>query len=171
MKRKVLVLNQDYQPISVCNVQRGFLLVFLNKAELLSEVEHHALRTVTRCYPMPSVIKLHNYVHIPYKGVVLTRQNIFKRDGFECQYCGNEENLTIDHVVPRSKKGKSTWKNLVTACKTCNSVKGDYSPEEAGLNLKAAPFKPSYVIFLRDFSGYKYEEWMPFLKLSVNGHS
>lgn len=171
MQRKVLVLNQDYQPISVCTVQRGFLLVFLNKAELLTKVAHQPLRTVTAEFPMPSVIKLHNYVKIPYKGVVLTRQNIFKRDGFECKYCGKEEDLTIDHVIPRSKNGKSTWKNLVTACKTCNSLKGDFTPEEAGLRLRTQPFKPSYVLFLRDFSGYKYEEWFPFLKLGVNGHT
>lgn len=171
MKRKVLVLNQDFQPISVCTVQRGFLLVFLNKAELLTKVAQESLRTVTKQFPMPSVIKLRNYVHIPYKGVVLTRQNIFKRDGFECKYCGNEEDLTIDHIIPRSKNGKSTWKNLVTACKSCNSIKGDYTPEEAGMNLMAEPFKPSYVLFLRDFSGYKYDEWVPFLKLGMNGHS
>lgn len=169
MKRKVLVLNQDYSPMSVCNVQRGFLLIYLRKAELISEVVNCPLRTVSKYYPMPSVIKLHHYVNIPYRGVVLTRQNVFKRDGYECQYCGNGDDLTIDHVVPRSRKGQSSWKNLVTACKNCNAVKGDCTPEEAGLKLKNEPFKPSYVLFLRDFSGYKYKEWVPYLKRGING--
>jgi 5-methylcytosine-specific restriction endonuclease McrA len=74
-------------------------------------------------FPMPSVIRLNRYVNAPYKGVNLTRQNIFKRDNFECQYCGTRRDLTIDHVVPRAKGGLDSWLNLVTACKRCNAKK------------------------------------------------
>lgn len=163
IQRRVLVLNQDYSPITVCSVQKAFLLVFLKKAELVTSAANAALRSVSKVYPLPSVVRLAHYVSIPYKGVMLTRQNVFKRDSFQCQYCGTEKNLTLDHVVPRSKGGKSTWANLVTACQRCNARKGDYSPEEAGLKLKVRPFRPSYVMFLRDFSGFSYEEWQPYL--------
>jgi 5-methylcytosine-specific restriction endonuclease McrA len=117
---------------------------------------------------MPAVIKLRNYVNVPYKGVVLTRQNVFKRDGFMCQYCGTRKDLTLDHVVPKARGGKSTWVNLITACKKCNTRKGDYAPEEIGFSLKNFPYRPSYVLFLRDFSGYAHDEWIPYLKTGTN---
>ncbi|TRX62113.1 HNH endonuclease [Fulvivirga sp. M361] len=163
MKRKVLVLNQDYSPISVCTVQRAFLLTFLRKTEMVAPANGYRLRSVSQSFPMPAVIRLTKYVNVPYKGVALSRQNIFKRDQFECQYCGTRSELTLDHVVPRSKGGKSSWDNLVTACRRCNTHKGDDSPEMAGISLRCRPFKPSYVLFLRDFSGFHCEEWMPYL--------
>ena len=167
MKQKVLVLNQDYCPISVCTVQRAFLLTYLNKTETVATANGHKIRSVSKSFPMPSVIRLTRYVNVPYKGVALTRHNVFKRDQFECQYCGTKDDLTLDHVVPRSKGGKSSWDNLVTACKRCNARKGDYSPDQAGVKLKNLPFKPSYVIFLRDYSGFHCEEWKPFLPVKA----
>jgi len=168
MNKRVLVLNQDFSPVSICTIQRAFLLVYLDKADLVTRANGSMIRTVTRSFPMPSVIRLKNYVHIPYKGVVLTRQNVFKRDGFRCQYCGTSRDLTLDHVVPKAKGGKTTWVNLVTACKTCNARKGDYTPEEIGLTILTRPFRPSYVMFLRDYSGYAYEEWIPYLKTGTD---
>lgn len=168
IKRRVLVLNQDFNPISICTVQRAFLLVYFEKAELLTRLNGYALRTVNRSYPMPSVIKLRNYVNIPFKGVELSRQNVFKRDGYKCQYCGTDDDLTLDHIYPKAKGGKTTWVNLITACKTCNTRKGDFTPEEIGLSIRNVPFKPSYVMFLREFSGYAYEEWIPYLKTGTN---
>ncbi|QSE97152.1 HNH endonuclease [Fulvivirga lutea] len=165
MNRKVLVLNQDNSPISVCTVQRAFLLNYLRKSELVQPANGYKLRSITQSFPMPAVIRLNKYVNVPYKGVALTRQNIFRRDNFQCQYCGQSKDLTLDHVIPRSKGGKSVWANLVTACKRCNTKKGDNSPEQADLLLKTKPFKPSYVLFLRDFSGMFCEEWKPYLKV------
>ncbi len=159
----VLVLNQDFTPISICTVQRAFLLVFLNKAEMLSEKPDASLRSINQHFPFPSVIRILQYAHIPYKGVVLTRHNVFKRDGFLCQYCGDNKELTLDHLVPRSKGGKSTWTNLVTACKSCNARKGDYSPDQAGLRLVRKPIKPSYVMFLRATTSEMRQDWIPFL--------
>jgi 5-methylcytosine-specific restriction endonuclease McrA len=163
MSRKVLVLNQDYSALTLCTVPKAFILLFLNKAELVNEVENHYLHTISSRYPMPSVIRLFSYIHLPYKGVVLTRQNIFKRDNFQCQYCTMDQDLTLDHVLPRSRGGKSSWDNLVTACKMCNSRKGDYTPEEAGMPLLNSPFKPSFVLFLREFNGAFDENWAPYL--------
>jgi 5-methylcytosine-specific restriction endonuclease McrA len=161
---RALVLNYDYSPVGVCTVERAFLLIYRDKAEQVQAFENFELRTVSRSFSMPAVVRLLRYVNIPYKSVELTRNNIFKRDGFECQYCGSESDLTLDHVIPRSKGGPSNWKNLVTACKTCNAQKGNFSPEQAGLPLKQAPFKPSYVMFLRDFSGFEFDEWRPYLQ-------
>ncbi len=159
----VLVLNQDFTPISVCSVQRAFLLVWLKKAEMLTEKSDAVLRTVDKCFPFPSVIRILQYAHIPYKGVVLTRHNVFKRDAYACQYCGTSKDLTLDHLVPRSKGGKSTWTNLVTACKSCNARKGDFSPDQVGLRLIRKPIRPTYVMFLRSTTNKMREDWIPFL--------
>lgn len=165
--RKVLILNQDYRALTVCSVQKAFILVFLKKAELVAESANVSLRTVTAHYPMPSIIRLFRYVNLPYKGVMLSRQNIFKRDGGKCQYCSSTRDLTLDHVIPRSRGGKSSWDNLVTACKSCNSKKGDFTPEEANMPLLRQPFKPSFIMFLRDFSGPVEENWKPYLGKKV----
>lgn len=162
---KVLVLNNDFTPLTVCSVYRAFLLVFTSKAEMISSDKGRFLRSITKSFPKPSVIRIKKYINIPYKGVVLTRHNIFKRDNHECQYCGLSKDLTLDHLIPRSKGGKSSWKNLVTACKKCNAKKGDYSPEQAGLILKRAPEKPSYIMFLRTSNGNLKEDWLPYLKI------
>ena len=159
----VLVLNQDYSPLTICTVQRAFMLVFLNKADLINEVEDKKLRSISQSFPFPSVIKIKQYVTMPYKGVVMSRHNIFKRDDGKCQYCGTTKDLTIDHIIPRSKGGKSTWTNLVTACKRCNSRKSDYSLDKVGMKLRKAPIKPSYLMFLKMNMGVYREDWAPFL--------
>lgn len=163
MGRKVLVLNQDYSALAVCSVPKAFLLVYLKKADLISENTSACLRSVSESFPMPSIIRLHKYVYMPYRGVMLNRQNIFRRDAHQCQYCGRSEDLTLDHVFPKSRGGRSTWDNLTTACKRCNSKKGDCTPEEAEMPLARKPFKPSFIMFLRDFSGVLPEDWLPYL--------
>ena len=136
MNQRVLVLNQDYTPLTVCSVQRAFLLIYLEKAELISDFNGQFLRTVTACYPKPAVVRISNYISIPYKDVELSRQNVFKRDSHSCQYCGTNKDLTLDHVLPRSRKGRSSWTNLVTACKSCNARKGNALPERNRIYLK-----------------------------------
>jgi 5-methylcytosine-specific restriction endonuclease McrA len=163
MNTRVLVLNQDFSPLMVCSVERAFILVYLKKSELVRPANGYKLRSVTQSFPMPSVIRLNRYVNAPYKGVNLTRQNIFKRDGNECQYCGTRKELTIDHVTPRARGGVDSWTNLVTACKKCNTKKGDYTPEEAGMYLRKKPAKPSYSIFLKDHLNDQGSEWDAFL--------
>jgi 5-methylcytosine-specific restriction endonuclease McrA len=103
MNNRVLVLNQDDSPLMVCSVQRAFVLVYMNKSELVRPANGHRINSITQSYPMPSVIRLNRYVNAPYKGVSLTRQNVFKRDNFECQYCGTHKDLTLDHVIPSSR--------------------------------------------------------------------
>lgn len=159
----VLVLNQDYTPLTVCSVQRAFMLIFLKKADLITQTKGKQLRSISHSFPFPSVIRVKYYIHIPYKGVVMSRHNIFKRDGGRCQYCGTSKELTIDHVIPRSKGGKSIWTNLVTACQKCNSRKSDFSLDKIGMSLTKHPIKPSYITFLKMNNSARLDDWAPFL--------
>jgi 5-methylcytosine-specific restriction endonuclease McrA len=163
MGQKVLILNADYSVISICNVPKAFLLVYLNKAELVADIPFQNLKSVNSTYPFPSIIRLYHYVKVPYKGVVMTRQNLFRRDSNACVYCGSKSDLTIDHVYPKSRGGKTNWENLVTACRRCNSKKGHLTPDEAKMPMESPPFKPSFVMFVRDCSGSLQETWLPFL--------
>jgi len=167
--RKVLVLNQDFSALSVCSAYKAFILLHRNKAELVAEVEEMKFNTVASSFPMPSIIRLNKYINLPYRsGVMLNRQNVFKRDNFQCQYCGSPKDLTLDHVMPRSRGGKTSWDNLISACKPCNSKKGDFTPEEANMPLRSKPFKPSFVMFLRDFNGKVADDWKLYLGARVN---
>ena len=117
----VLVLNQNYQPLNVCNARRAFVLLGRGEAELL-ETGRGYVRTVSQRIPVPSVIRLIYMVKRPLVRRRLSRRAIFYRDGFKCQYCGKESNkdLTLDHVMPRSKGGLHEWENVVSACIPCN---------------------------------------------------
>ena len=142
VNRAVLVLNQNYEPLNVCNVRRAIVLVFDGKAEVL---EHHptAVKTPSRVFPSPSVIRMVYLIHRPRPRVKLTRREVFIRDGYTCQYCGRQAgDLTIDHVVPKSKGGTHAWDNLVSACKPCNHRKGGKSLGEARMTLRKAPIEP-----------------------------
>ncbi|ALJ00344.1 HNH endonuclease [Rufibacter tibetensis] len=163
MNDKVLLLNQDYSAIATCSLHKAFVLIYLQKAELIAEDQINVLRTVRRTFPRPLVIRLHRYVRVPYKGISLTRQNIMRRDRNRCQYCGSTRNLTLDHLLPRSRGGESTWYNLITACARCNSKKGDRTPEEVSMKLASKPFKPSLVSFLRESIQDAEHAWIPFL--------
>lgn len=166
MDASVLVLNQDYQPLSVCSVQRSVKLLFMDKAELLHDYPDRKIRTVSEEYSYPSVIRLRRYINLPYTNIVLSRRNIMKRDGNRCQYCGSHKNLTIDHVLPRSRGGRDTWENLVTACDDCNVKKGNRTPEEASMPLKKKPFRPVHITFLQSILGGVEDQWKPYLYLS-----
>ena len=166
MSGHVLVLNQDYSALTVCGVQRAILLMHLQKVHLVESVDGRYVRSPSTRFPWPSIVRLKTYAQVPYKRVMLSRKNVLKRDQNTCQYCGRERNLTIDHVVPKSRGGRDTWENLVAACVSCNNQKGDRTPEEAGMELARQPFRPSYVMFLRDFAGTIDEDWKPYLFLS-----
>ncbi|MBN8589745.1 MAG: HNH endonuclease [Rhodothermia bacterium] len=165
MDGHVLILNQDYRPIGVSTVQRAVTLVLLEKADLVADKSSRKIRAADFVFPFPSVIRLKRYVSVPYRNVILSRKNILRRDHFRCQYCQSTQRLTIDHVLPRSRGGKDTWENLVTACMPCNTRKGNRTPEEAGITLRYKPYRPSHVLFIRDYVGHLEDEWKPFLFL------
>jgi 5-methylcytosine-specific restriction endonuclease McrA len=115
-----LVLNQNYEPLNVCNARRALVLVDGGKAEVLEHAEL-PIRTPSRLFPRPSVIRLVYMIKRPRPRVRLTRREIFLRDHHACQYCGiRTRDLTLDHVVPRHRGGRHSWDNLVSACRTCN---------------------------------------------------
>ena len=137
MNGVVLVLNQNYEPLNVCNLPRAFRLVFGEKAEVI-EYDHQIIRTPRAEYHAPSVIRLQYQVRRPRPRVKLSRREIFSRDRHTCQYCGRQSHdLTLDHIVPRHRGGGHTWENLVTACKACNHRKGGKTLEEARFRLHA----------------------------------
>jgi len=110
------------------------------------------------------VVRLNDYIKVPYKKIILTRRNILKRDGHKCGYCGRADlPLTIDHVVPKSKGGYDSWENLVAACLPCNNRKGNRSPEEAKLKLKIKPYAPSHIMFIKNSAGRLDESWKQYL--------
>ena len=120
----VLVLNQNYEPLNVCNLPRAFRLVFGEKAEVI-EYDHQVIRTPRTEYRAPSVIRLQYQIRRPRPRVKLSRREVFARDRHTCQYCGRQSHdLTLDHIVPRHRGGGHTWENLVAACKPCNHRKG-----------------------------------------------
>ncbi|MCC9135149.1 HNH endonuclease [Pontibacter silvestris] len=163
MRDKALILNQDYSAIAVCTIQKAFLLVYLQKAELVSKAEGAFLHSISHSFPVPSVIRLQRYVKVPYYGISLSRHNIMRRDSYVCQYCGSMKNLTLDHLLPRSRGGATNWLNLVTACSRCNTRKGDRTPEEAGLKLQQKPVKPSLQSFLQLHLDNHNHDWRIYL--------
>ncbi len=166
MKGHVLVLNQDYSALTVCSVERAVVLMHLQKVHLVEAHDQRFVRSPSTRLPWPSIVRLKGYVRVPYKRVMLSRKNVLRRDRHACQYCGSRQRLTIDHVQPRSRGGKDTWENLATACVPCNNRKGNRTPKEAGMKLRREPFRPSYVMFLRDFVGSVNEGWKPYLFLT-----
>jgi 5-methylcytosine-specific restriction endonuclease McrA len=164
MSRKVLVLNHNYEPLSVCNVKKAVILLYLGKAELVEPYDGKFLHSVSVTIPFPSIVRLSIYVRVPFKKIVLSRKNILRRDGHRCQYCGRSDvSLTVDHIIPRARGGEDTWENLVCACVRCNNKKGDRAPAEAQMALVRKPIRPNHVMFLRDFVGEMDERWKPYL--------
>ncbi|MEM8638795.1 MAG: HNH endonuclease [Cyanobacteria bacterium P01_G01_bin.54] len=136
---KVLVLNASYEPLNITSWRRAIVLLLKNKAE---QLEYHTTEVSTR-FPKPTVIRLRYYVRVPYKEIPLTRRNILERDNHTCQYCAYRgDNLTLDHVIPRSRGGGESWDNLVAACVRCNVRKGSRTPEESQMPLLSRPRRP-----------------------------
>ena len=163
---RVLVLNQNYEPLNVCHFRRAHVLVDKGKAELL-ESYGRSIRTAGGVLPRPCVVRMNYYVRRPLPSVKLTRREVFARDGHTCQYCGQSQvDLTIDHVTPKRLGGKRRWENLVSACRQCNRRKGGRSPREAGMRLTRSPRRPVVSVgklIVQRANGQLDRSWMPFL--------
>ncbi|HSO98174.1 MAG TPA: HNH endonuclease [Solirubrobacteraceae bacterium] len=160
----MLVLNATYEPINVCTVRRAVVLLLKEKAEILERADwelHSESSTVAR----PVVIRLVSYVRIPRDTHrrKITRRAVFARDDWTCQYCGARSNLTVDHVVPRSKGGPSTWENIVASCAPCNRRKGNALPRQAGMQLAREPRRPSPHVFIQVASPRIPAAWQQYL--------
>ena len=139
---KVLVLNSDYSPMNVTSVCRGFILVNKGKAEILKSGDN-PIKTGMTEYVRPLIIRLLNYVKYRSQKLRINRPRVYRRDKYECVYCGSKKNLKIDHILPKSKGGQNTWMNLITCCSPCNRYKGDRTPEEANMLMRFKPYEPS----------------------------
>jgi 5-methylcytosine-specific restriction endonuclease McrA len=164
LSQHVLVLNQNYEPVNVCSVRRAIILVFRGKAQIVEQAGSEVRSVATR-FPVPSVVRLVLYIRVPQKRMVLSKRNVVKRDGHQCQYCGaTHAKMTVDHVIPRTLGGGDTWENLVCACARCNNIKGFRSPEQAGLKLIRRPRRPNQVTFIRLMAGgVPDHRWKPYL--------
>ena len=167
MQDPVLVLNATFEPINVTAVRRAMVLMIKGVAQA-EEIHHTQVPSASRALPVPSVIRLLAYRHIPQQTRALSRKNILLRDRNTCQFCSRTlpaSELTLDHVVPRSRGGRSSWENLVACCYQCNNSKGDRTPEEAGISLtrRPRPFTLHTSRQLMRLIGNKDEKWRKYL--------
>ncbi len=162
----VLILNQNYQPLNICNARRAIILLGRGKAEMLVN-GRGSVRSIAQTFPLPLVIRLIYMVKRPMVNRRLSRRAVFYRDGFTCQYCGKEsKNLTLDHVTPRSRKGPHVWENVVSACIPCNHRKAGRTPAEANMRLLREPkaLKPNpYYLFHHRHILDEWREFIPWM--------
>ncbi len=155
MSDEVLVLNHNYQPLNVTTRQRALVLLYLGKAPVVETGER------------PTVVRLNHYVRRPMPVLRPSRKSIFTRDGYRCVYCGATHlPLTIDHVIPRTRGGSNEWDNLVCCCTRCNNVKGNRTPEEAGLQLHHQPRRPKclpYITYHKFVAALSNPQWQDYL--------
>jgi 5-methylcytosine-specific restriction endonuclease McrA len=164
LDRPTLVLNRSWQPVGVAPMSRSLVLLWNDNArvvdpqdyrlytwadwaELIPQKDKPFIQAVRLRLRVPEVVALTQYDQIPANAVTFSRRNIYKRDRYTCQYCGAQpgtEELTLDHVIPRSQGGISTWENCVLACIGCNMRKADRTPEQAGMPLRKKPVRPMW---------------------------
>jgi len=165
---RTLLLNAGYEPMMLVGWQRALCLVLSDKAEIVEEYSD-VVRTISKSYKMPSVIRLNRYVRfITRFGVAkCNRRNILIRDQYRCQYCGilcSNRTASIDHIIPRSKGGTTDWFNVVLACHDCNRSKGNKSVKEAGFKLRSKPKAPSWRELITAGHAYVDSTWMPYVE-------
>jgi len=165
MNNNVLVLNANFEPINICDIKRAMGLMLSNKAVLVANGRGF-IYTVDHDFPIPSVIRLHKMIHRPKSRVSLSRKEIFRRDNYTCQYCGQSANiLTIDHLIPKHLGGETSWFNLVTACAVCNHNKGGRTLKDAKMKLLRTPKPPPQkAIYIYGRYLQNNNEWLSFLE-------
>jgi len=142
----VLLLNTSFEPLRVINWKRALTLLFSGRVEVLEEYPRE-IHSVSLTMRLPAVVRLLKLIRVKTGGVKFSRQHIYARDGYECQYCGCKpplQELTYDHIIPRALGGQTDWTNIVTCCITCNRRKGGKPLEQSGLQLRGRPRKPSW---------------------------
>jgi 5-methylcytosine-specific restriction endonuclease McrA len=181
----VLVLNRHYQPVHVTNVRRALTLMYQGVAKAidnqyrlyefcdwaeLAAGHHDSVATVSRRIRVPRVVVLSAYEHLPRVRVRFSRLNVYARDEDTCQYCAKvlpRSELNLDHVIPRSQGGRTSWENVVCSCINCNLKKGGRTPEQAGIKLRKKPVRPRWTPFFRGAAKrLTYREWLPFINVA-----
>jgi 5-methylcytosine-specific restriction endonuclease McrA len=188
LNSSVLVLNRSYLPIHVTSVRRAFALIYQNLACAVNDryetfdfeswrrvragLGCDVIGTPSGSIRVPRVIVLRAFDRVPKRHARYSRANIFRRDRFTCQYCGGRpgrDDLNLDHVIPRSLGGRTSWENVVCSCVECNRRKGGRTPEQARLELRRRPARPRWTPLMNvSATGTRYEEWRPFLSVVDN---
>lgn len=165
---RVLVLNNTYEPINVCNARRALRMMMLGKAETIEAEDEFWIRSEYLKLRLPVVIRLLRYVNTPRQTEVpFSKKNVFRRDHYSCQYCGAAGELTLDHIVPRSRGGRTNWDNIVCCCRRCNARKGNRLPGEVGMILLRLARKPRYYPFQwmnPRMAGGSHFQWQKYLE-------
>src|SRR3990172_439227 len=172
LKRPTLILNRNWQPVHVATVARALVLLWNESARVVNPADYQLytwadwsklrlcdgedfIQAVRFRLRVPEVVALTGYDRLPLGAVTFSRRNVFKRDHYTCQYCGGQpgsEELTIDHILPLSQGGVSSWTNCVLSCVACNKRKADRTPEQAGMKLRHKPVRPSWKPLYADHS-------------------
>ncbi len=166
MNADVLVLNSTYEPLNLASIARAVRLVFAGKAEVLHD--RGTLASTTMEIPLPSIIRMLYFIRRGRKRVALTKKNVLLRDDYRCGYCnahGDRATMTVDHVIPKARGGRSTWDNLVAACPSCNARKRDRTPDQAGMPLRRRPKEPNAIPFFVIRRHTDRDEWAKYLTL------
>ncbi len=193
---RVLVLNRLWQPVNIVGVQRAFSLLLQDHAQVIytgdssfrmmdsaswlafseeevPENDEAFIQTVRLRIRVPKVLLLRAYAQLPVQEVKFTRENLFERDNYRCQYCGNgfdAAQLNLDHVIPRDRGGRSSWENIVTSCIKCNSRKANRLPHQASMHLIRKPERPRWRPFISSLIGQEYDaDWDHFINLKQTG--
>jgi 5-methylcytosine-specific restriction endonuclease McrA len=177
-ERKVLVLDSRYEPVKIVTMEIGFVLLYAGRVTAVVESKR-ALQSVSRSWPVPWIVRLEGCRprNKRLNGPRFSRQNVYLRDGFRCQYChwsGSTSSLTLDHLLPCAKGGKTTWENIVTACRECNTKKGSKTIEELGIRLQRPPSRPQLhpqALFALKYGITTQNApvlWLPYLDLAVS---
>lgn len=167
LNQKVLLLNQNYEPLTLCRARRALVLLYLDKAEMVEPYNSLYAHSQRLAIQLPSVLRLNYYVKISRREIPLTKRNILRRDNNRCQYCGQIHGpMTTDHVIPRVLGGTDSWENLVCACVECNMKKGNLPLHKSGLRLLKKPKKPHFFTFILNSLGNIPDLWRQYLFLS-----
>ncbi len=164
---RVLVLNQNYEPLNVCSWKRAITLLFLEKAVAV-ERDGRIITSATTSVRLPTVVRLNYHVKRPLPEIRVSRSSIMARDNYACQYCGKRgKTLTIDHVLPKDRGGSNAWENIVACCTECNNKKGNHTPSEARMKLIKEPTRPRFIPYLNYPTfrqAVKCPEWRDYLE-------
>jgi len=170
----VLFLDEAYRPLRIEPWQRAIADVFLGKVEIIEYSRDRTIQGASRTYPMPAVVRVLRRFKRDRIAIKFSRLNIYTRDDFRCQFCGISfvtEELTFDHVVPRSQGGRTEWANIVTCCGFCNRKKENRTPEQAGMRLLKKPVKPRYLPIVTVAGMDRRSlppEWIPYWSTSLD---